>query len=229
MTPTAFSLYGIDAEVIAKLLVPVLVAIAGALLKRRLEGRARLVTYLVHSASNPLPLPPQQAPAAVHPQRLRRLAEWIGWVPAGETPAPNLATFPRAVNTHAIVVRNVGKKTAHSVRIGHAFFPPSYNIFPPVSHTLQWFHQSAEIIIPVLAPGEQITVSYLYFPPLLWSQVVGHVKCDEGLAEGVSAIPNAPLSKQARWSIGMLAFAGASILLYWALAALWRLAQFFSQ
>ena len=28
------------------------------------------------------------------------------------------------VNTHSVVVRNIGKKTAHNVRIGHAPGPP---------------------------------------------------------------------------------------------------------
>ena len=36
--------------------------------------------------------------------------------------------------------------------------------------------------MPTLVPNEQVTISYLYFPPTTWKQINGPVKSDEGLA-----------------------------------------------
>eukprot|EP01136_Pigoraptor_vietnamica_P045046 Opistho-1_new@22547 len=190
--------FQIDYDALVKLLAPLLVALAGAWAKRRFEGKPKLVTYVVHAASNPLPLagpPPEGQPALAN--------------------AP-----PQAINTHAIVVRNAGRKTAHSVRIDHAFFPFSYSVFPPIHHTLARQGEGAEILIPVLVPGEQITVSYLYFPPVTWDRVNGWVKCDEGMARAVTAIPSTPPPRAVIWVLGLFTFVGASVFLYWMLQLL---------
>lgn len=39
------------------------------------------------------------------------------------------------VNTHSIVVRNAGKRTAHNVRIGH-YFLPAFQIHPQLAHEI---------------------------------------------------------------------------------------------
>lgn len=67
------------------------------------------------------------------------------------------------VNTHSVVIRNIGKKSAHNVSIGHAYFPPSYQMFPPLNHEIRSGPSgAAEILIPVLVPNEQVSISYLY-------------------------------------------------------------------
>ena len=40
------------------------------------------------------------------------------------------------VNTHSIVVRNAGKKTAHNVRIGHNYLPQSFQLHPQLTHEI---------------------------------------------------------------------------------------------
>lgn len=175
----------IDFDGAIKLISPVLVAIVGAFLKNALEKRPQLVTYLMHSVAHPIPADPE----------------------TGQT-QPN-------VHTHTVVVMNAGKKTATNVRIDHAFFPPSYVVTPPVSHTVTPGQGgSAEICIPVLVPNEQVSISYLYFPPITWGQINGWVKCDEGMAKVIKVIPSSPPSKPLKLTIVFLSFVGASTVLY---------------
>ena len=78
------------------------------------------------------------------------------------------------IHTHAIVVRNAGREAASNVRIGHYILPDQYQLFPAVPHTVERDPSgagAAEIVIPQLVPGEQVTVSYLYTPPLLSNQI----------------------------------------------------------
>src|SRR5437867_3125648 len=94
---------------------------------------------------------------------------------------------PGTFHTHAIVVRNVGRMAANNVRIGHFVLPEHFQLFPSISHTVE--RNVGEIIIPKLVPDEQITVSYLYFPPLLWSQIHAYTKSDEGFAKILTVLP----------------------------------------
>ncbi len=120
------------------------------------------------------------------------------------------------VNTHCIVVRNAGKKTAHNVRIGHNFLPKGFQIFPPLSYTvLESSNGAAEILIPTLVPNEQVSISYLYFPPLIWSQVNSYTKSDEGLANIINAIPTPQPPRLVVLAVWLLMFIGASTLVYW--------------
>lgn len=129
------------------------------------------------------------------------------------------------VNTHSIVVRNTGKRTAHNIRIGHNFLP-AFQIFPQLSHeVIRGADSSAEIVIPTLVPGEQINVSYIYFPPNLWSQVHSYCKSDEMSAKYINIIPAAQLNKLQLSVIWGLMFVGASTLVYWGLYWLWQWAS----
>ena len=93
------------------------------------------------------------------------------------------------VNTHSIVVRNAGKRTAHNIRIGHNFLP-AFQIFPQLAReVVKGANNSAEIVIPTLVPGEQINISYLYFPPEVYSQVHSYCKSDEMAAKYINVIP----------------------------------------
>lgn len=121
------------------------------------------------------------------------------------------------VHTHCIVVRNAGKKAAHNVRIGHNVLPKGFQIYPPLSHTvLEGANGSAEILIPTLVPNEQVSISYLYFPPLLWNRVNAYTKSDEGLANIINAIPTPQPPRIVILIIWLLMFLGASTLIYWA-------------
>lgn len=125
------------------------------------------------------------------------------------------------VRTHGIVIRNIGKRTAKNIRIGHANLPHSYQIFPNVAHKVEdGANGSAEIVVPTLVPNEQVSVSYLYFPPLLWNQIVSYTKSDEGMAKEINIIPS---PKWPQWRINLvwgLIFIGASTVIYWLLLAI---------
>lgn len=125
------------------------------------------------------------------------------------------------VNTHSIVVRNSGERTAHSVRIGHNFLP-AHQIFPQVGHEIvSGVNGAAEIVVPTLVPGEQVTISYLYFPPRVWSEVHSYCKCDEMAAKYINIVPSPQLGKLQVAIMWGLIFVGASTLVYWTIYWLW--------
>ena len=63
-------------------------------------------------------------------------------------------------------------------------------------------------MIPRLVPREQIVVNYLYFPPLIWSQINTNTKCDEGFAKVVNMILSQQYSKRLRFFSGAVAILG---------------------
>ena len=112
------------------------------------------------------------------------------------------------INTHSIVVRNAGKKTAHDVRLGHSILP-DFQIYPQISHDLiKGPDDSAEIIIPTLVPNEQINISYVYFPPLTWNQINSYCKSDEMSAKVLNVIPAQQLSRPQLLAMWGLMFIG---------------------
>lgn len=120
------------------------------------------------------------------------------------------------VHTHSVVVRNAGRKAAHNVRLAHTVLPPNVTVYPPVQYTIQQNPEGAsEIVIPILVPKEQVTISYLYFPPLTWNQVNASTKSDEGFAKILNVIPMPQPHKAILWFIWSLVFIGASFIFYW--------------
>lgn len=140
-----------------------------------------------------------------------KLIVWLG-----HSSAFNVRSQPPInVHTHAIVVRNAGRETANEVRIGHKVLPPNYQLFPAVPHTIERTEGGiAEIVIQRLVPGEQITVSYLYFPPLLWSQIHAYTKSNEGFAKALNVLPTPQLPKWLVSLIWLLVFVGVVSITY---------------
>lgn len=94
----------------------------------------------------------------------------------------------KPIHTHVVVIRNVGKKAAANVRISHGFLP-DFHIWPRVQHSVEEVPDGGrDILIPMLVPGEQLTINYLYFPPVTFDQVTKGVKSDEGFAQQVSVL-----------------------------------------
>ena len=123
---------------------------------------------------------------------------------------------PAAIHTHSVVVRNTGRKSATNVRLTHAVLPINITVYPPVHYLIERNPEGAgEIVIPVLVPKEQVTISYLYFPPLLWSQINVNTKSDEGFAKIMSVIPVPQPNKAVIAGVWALVFVGASFLFYW--------------
>ena len=123
---------------------------------------------------------------------------------------------PAVIHTHSIVVRNIGRKSAKNVRLSHAVLPVNITVYPPVQYSIERNPEGGgEIVIPVLVPKEQVTVSYLYLPPLLWSQINVNTKSEEGFAKIISVIPIPQPNKAVIAGVWSLVFVGASFLFYW--------------
>ena len=105
------------------------------------------------------------------------------------------------INSHSIVVRNAGRRPAHNVSLIHALLP-HYSVHPGLWHQRRDTPSGGgEILFPTLAPNEQVTVTYLYFPPLTWAQVNQVTRSDEGPARVLNVIPSI---QYPRWAIEVL-------------------------
>ena len=104
---------------------------------------------------------------------------YFGHVAAFRTTPPSGPTI--FVHTHAVVLRNVGRRSATNVRLRHNVLP-DFTIWPEIQHHVEDLPGSGrEIVIPTLIPGEQITVSYLYFAPVTFDQITLASYRTEGL------------------------------------------------
>ena len=92
----------INIEIIAKIVSPIITLFIGALIKRYMERRPKLVTFL-------------------------------GYISSFSLEDDNQTR----VSTHNIVVGNMGKKSAHNVRVGHNFLPIHIQINPPILNTIE--------------------------------------------------------------------------------------------
>ena len=90
---------------------------------------------------------------------------------------------PLNIHTHSVVIRNAGRKSAKNIRVSHNYLP-DYCVYPDMIYEVNDLPSGGkEITIPALVPKEQVTISYLYFPPMTYSQVLTTVKSDEGSAK----------------------------------------------
>lgn len=92
------------------------------------------------------------------------------------------------VNTHTVVIRNVGKRSAANLRMTHAILP-NINVFPQIPYHSEILPGGAvDLVFPTIVPGQQITVSYLYLAPLLVAGVNMGIKHDDGFGKAISVI-----------------------------------------
>ncbi|MEN7526491.1 hypothetical protein [Cupriavidus sp. DL-D2] len=215
-------------DIAGKIVFPVLVAIVVALINKRLEYRPKLIMYVAHAAGFALPPQPASLPAPATASPLAAADEAEGNFEPREDSASNptsgsgQAQVPGVqLHVHGIAVRNAGKKTAFNVRIGHNLKVHHYTIEPRVKHdTFEGPDGGWEILIPSLVPNEQVLISYLYFPPIVWSQIHSYTKSDEGFARYLNVLPT-PLPP--RWLIvvfGFFFYFGIAALAYFAVAAI---------
>jgi hypothetical protein len=121
-----------------------------------------------------------------------------------------------AVFSHSIVVRNAGTKAAKNVRLGHNVFPKDINIYPSVQYSVEVNPEGkSEIVIPTLVPKEQVTISYLYFPPVTVDRINSYTKSDEGFAKIINVIPMPQPSRFIAAGAWGFAFIGVSFVIYW--------------
>lgn len=189
-------------EFISKAVIPVSAPVVAAIVKRRLERRPKLITYLSHVSAFQVPAAgTQHASSPALPD-----SEQLASAPHGVQPPQ-----PGRVFAHSIVVRNVGKKTSTNVRIGHAAEPFCYQVFPKVSFSVTTIPNGGwEISIPTLVPNEQVQISYLYFPPVTWDQINSTTKSDEEQAQVVQLLPTPAPNPMTRAMTVVLLYVGVA-------------------
>ena len=66
---------------------------------------------------------------------------------------------------------------------------PDFTVWPELQHHVEDLPGSGrEIVIPTLVPGEQITVSYLYFAPVTFDQINAGIISNEGFARQIPVL-----------------------------------------
>jgi hypothetical protein len=123
------------------------------------------------------------------------------------------------IYTHSVVLSNAGRKSANNVRLRHAVLP-SFQIVPPVDHKVIDLADGAkEILIPTMVPSEQLTISYLYFPPLTYANVNAGIKSDEGFATQIPVLLQRQYPKWLSILSIVLVLVGVGTILYAAVTA----------
>jgi hypothetical protein len=159
---------GIDWHLVARIGAPLAAGVLTFLLTKFLQDRPRLVTYYGHASAH------QMKPTEANPEGI-------------------------TVHTHSVVVRNAGRKAATNVRVSHAILPQDFNVFPAVHYSVEKTPENtSDIVFPKLVPKEQVTISYLYFAPVIFHQTTSGVKSDEGFARVLEVLPT---PQPAKWVV----------------------------
>ncbi len=141
-----------------------------------------------------------------------RLVTYLGHVSAHkvqQTSGPPLDVF-----THSVVLKNAGRKAANNVKLTHSILP-SFNVIPSVNYEVEQLPDGgANLVIPKLIPNEQVTISYLYFPPTTWDKINGSVRSDEGFAKVIQVLPTVQPPKWLTRLLSSLALLGLTALIY---------------
>lgn len=140
------------------------------------------------------------------------LISYFGHISAFRSTPPN--GQPIHVHTHAVVLRNAGRRSATNIRLHHANLT-DFTIWPSVVYLIEALPDGTrDIVIPALIPGEEITVSYLYFPPLTAAGVNAGIKCDQGFAQAIPVLLQRQYPKWVNRVIGVLLVVGVITTLY---------------
>jgi hypothetical protein len=121
------------------------------------------------------------------------------------------ANPPLTIHTHSMIIRNAGRAVAHNVRLAHTILPVHVNIDPPREYNIT---PQNEVCLPLMVPGDLITVSYLYFPPLTWNQTNTTVRSDEGFGKQILVLPARQYSKRFMRLFAAIVILGWIALLY---------------
>lgn len=118
------------------------------------------------------------------------------------------------IHTHEVVLRNVGRRPATNVRLHHNSLP-NFMIWPEIAHTVEDVAGGGrDIVIPIMVPSEQITVSYLYVPPLTYSQINAGIKCDQGFAQPIRVLLQKQYPRWVNILVYFLLFVGLLAIIY---------------
>lgn len=142
------------------------------------------------------------------------LMSYFGHVSSFKSTPPGGEPF--LVHTHSVVLKNTGRRSATNVRLSHIVLP-DFNIWPSLAHHIEDLPSSGrEIVIPTLVPGELITISYLYFPPITVAQVNAGIKCDQGFAHPIPVLLQRQYPQWVNRIIGILLLLGLISFFYFA-------------
>ncbi len=118
------------------------------------------------------------------------------------------------VYTHSVILSNQGRRPATNVRLHHNVLP-DFNIYPQVAHSIDTLPDGTrDIVIPTMVPGETLTISYLYFPPLLWNQVNAGIRFDGGFARPIPVLLQRQYPQWLVTILGLLAIVGFVAVVY---------------
>jgi hypothetical protein len=134
-------------------------------------------------------------------------------------PAGQQQLQPMTIHTHTIVIRNAGRLAAHNIRVPHQGPLAKNNVYVSVERGADFKMQNLpggedEILFPILAPKQQVTIGYLYFPPVLFTHIHLPIRSDEGQARQLFVLPT---PQAPRWLIYLLwsfAVIGLATVLY---------------
>jgi hypothetical protein len=163
----------IDFSLLASIGEKIVLLFAGGLVGRFFERSARLVAFYSHVGA-----------FRIHTQ--------------GQPPS--------MVHTHSVVIRNAGRLAAHNVHVPHRGMLNAANIHisidPDLAHKVQTLPNGTEEILFAALPAQfQVTISYLYFPPIVFGQINAPIYCDEGSARQINVLPQ---PQRPRWVLAML-------------------------
>ena len=145
-------------------------------------------------------------------ERRPRLITYLGHVSAHRID-PETGN-PIDVFTHSIVLQNAGRNAAHNVRITHSILP-NFAVFPEIKYEVDHLPGGgSDIVVPVLVPQQEITISYLYFPPTTWDKINRIVTSNEGFAKVMNVLPAIQHPKWVNATAGSLMLIGIIALLY---------------
>lgn len=100
------------------------------------------------------------------------------------------------VHTHSVIISNTGHRPIENIRLGHDVFPDNIDIYPALDYKIvNMPNNSKDILIPKLVGKEQVTISYLYFPPVTYDNINTYIKSDSGYAKKIDTIIVAKVPK----------------------------------
>ena len=121
-----------------------------------------------------------------------RLITHYGHIAAGKVRI-NAESPQVDIYTHSIMIRNIGRKPALNLKVGHRIQNISnmVAVYPPVEYKICPINGSGEEIrFERLLPNQLITITYVYSPPLDYRQINTYVESDEGMAKLVPVLLN---------------------------------------
>jgi hypothetical protein len=125
-----------------------------------------------------------------------------------------------------VVIRNAGRLPAHNVHVPHNGMLSAANIHVSTHPTINYEikplkNNTEELFFPTVPAKFQVTIFYLYFPPILYNQINAPIYFDEGQAREIRVLPQQQFPW---WLLAMLwglLIIGAGTLGFW----LWELAR----